>query len=199
MSYSPPISNPSNLPVKYTGIADTGASGIYFTKHAPNNHRNTSAPSIRVGTTNGTITRFSASAQLKLTNLPPSARQGHIMPSITRTLFSIAPLCNANLPVIFTKNDVKAINQAGATILEGWRDPGGANDWHFPIVDSSYNSDEDSLFPSNDKLTSIPLHDPPPEPLPPSATPVPNTYWDCIRHERQSAGTVQLTYRERPD
>jgi hypothetical protein len=199
LSCSPPISNPSNLPVNYTGIADTGASGIYFTKHAPVNHRNTFAHSIRVGTANGTIARSSASAQLKLTNLPPSACQGHVMPSFTRIFFGIAPLCYANLTVIFTKNDIKAINQAGATILKGWHDPGGANDWHFPIVDSNYNSNEDSLFPSDDKLTSIPPPSPPPEPLPPPATPVPKTYWDRIRHERRPASTVQLTYRERLD
>jgi hypothetical protein len=98
------------------------------------------------------------------------------MPTFTRTLFGIAPLCNANLTVIFTKHDIKAINQAGATILEGLLDPGGAKDRHFPIVGSNYNSDEDSLFPSDDKLTSIPPPDPPPEPLPPPATPVPDTY-----------------------
>jgi hypothetical protein len=98
------------------------------------------------------------------------------MPTFTRTLFGIAPLCNAVLTVIFTKHDIKAINQAGATILEGWCDPGGARDWHFPIVDTNYNSNEDSLIPSDDKLTSIPPPDPPPEPLPPPATPVPATY-----------------------
>jgi hypothetical protein len=59
------------------------------------------------------------------------------MPSFTRTLVSIAPLYDTNLTVIFTKNDTKAINQARATILEGWCDPGGANDWHFPIVNSN--------------------------------------------------------------
>ncbi len=162
MSCSPPTSNPSNLPFNYTGIADTGASGIYFTKQTPVNHRNTSAPSICSGTVDGTIACYSASAQLKLTNLLPSACQGHIMPSFTRTLVSIAPLCDANLTVIFTKHDVKAINQAGATILEGWHDPSGANDWHFPIVNSNNNSDEDCLFPSNDKLTIISPPNPPP-------------------------------------
>jgi hypothetical protein len=141
LSCSPPTSNPSNLPVNYTGIADTGASGIYFTKNAPVNYCNTSAPSIHVGIADGTIARSSASAQLKLTNLPPAACQGHIMPTFTRTPFGIAPLCNANLTIIFTKHDVKAIDQAGATILEGWRDLGGARDWHFPIVDANYNND----------------------------------------------------------
>jgi hypothetical protein len=121
------------------------------------------------------------------------------MPSFTRTLFGIAPLCGANLTVIFTKHDVKAYNQAGATILEGWRDPSRANNWHFLIVDFDYNSDEDSLFPFKHKLAIIPPPDPPPEPLPLPATPVPETYWDRIRHERRPAGTVQLTYRERLD
>jgi hypothetical protein len=117
------------------------------------------------------------------------------MRSFARTLVGIAHLCNTNLTAIFTKHDVKAINQDGATILKVWCDLGGASNWNFPILDSNYNSNKDSLFPSNDKLTSIPPPDPPPEPLPPPATPVPNTYWDRIRHKRQPAGTVQLTYR----
>jgi hypothetical protein len=199
LSCSPPTSNPSNLPVNYTGIADTRASGIYFTKHAPVNYRNTSAPSIRVGIADGTIARSSASTQLKLTNLPPSAHQGHVMPTFTRTLFGIAPLCDANLTVIFTKHDVKAINQAGATILKGWRDPGGARDWHFSIINANYRSNEDFLFPSDDKLASIPPPNPPPEPIPLTATPVPDTYWDRIKNKRRPAGLVQLTYRERLD
>jgi hypothetical protein len=69
----------------------------------------------------------------------------------------------------------------------------------FPIVDSNHNSNEDSLFPSNNKLTIIPPRDSPPEPLPPPATPVPNTYWDRIKHKKRPAGMVQLTYRERLD
>jgi hypothetical protein len=121
------------------------------------------------------------------------------MPSFTRTLVGIAPLCNANLIVIFTKHDIKAYNQAGTTILEGWRDPSGANDWHFPIVNSNHNSNEDSLVPSNDELTIIPLPNRPPEPLPSPATPVSNTYWDRIKHKKRPAKMVQLTYRERLD
>ncbi len=79
------------------------------------------------------------------------------------------------------------------------RDPSGARDWHFPIVDANYNSGEDSLFPSNDELTSIPPPNPPPEPLPLPATLVPDTYWDRIKNKMQPAGLVQLTYSERLD
>ncbi len=91
------------------------------------------------------------------------------MPSFPRTLVGIAPLCNADLTVTFTKHDVKAYDQAGTTILEGWCDLGGANDWHFPLIDADHNSDEDSLFPSDGKLTIIPNTNPPPVSLPPSS------------------------------
>ncbi len=110
MSCSPPISNPSHLPINHTGVANTGASGIYFSEHAPVNYRDTSAPSIYVGIANGTIACSSPSAQLKLKNLLPSACQGHVMPSFTRTLVGIATLCNTNLTVIFTKHNIKAYN-----------------------------------------------------------------------------------------
>ncbi len=68
---------------------------------------------------NGTIACSSASAQLKLENLPPSACQGHIMPSFPRTLVGNAPLCDADLTVTFTKHNVKAYDQAGTTIFKG--------------------------------------------------------------------------------
>jgi hypothetical protein len=122
---------------------------------------------------------------------PP--RQHHAIP---RTLVGIALLCDANLTVILTKHDVKEYDQVGTTILKGWRDPGGANEWHFPIIDSNHNSNEDSLTPSNNQLTIIPPPNHPPEPLPLPATPVPDTYWDRIKHKKQPARMVQLTYRE---
>jgi hypothetical protein len=98
------------------------------------------------------------------------------MPTFTRTLFGIAPLYDANLTVIFTKHDVKAINQPEPPSSKVGVTPVEPGTGIFPIVNANYNSNEDSLFPSNDKLTSIPPPDPPPEPPPPPATPVPATY-----------------------
>jgi hypothetical protein len=121
------------------------------------------------------------------------------MPSFPRTLVGIALLCNADLTVTFTKHNVKAYNQAGTTILEGWHDPAGANDWHFPLINADYNSNDDSLFHSDDKLIIISTTNPPPAPLPPPATPVPDSYWDYIKHEKQPAGTKQMSYCKRLD
>jgi hypothetical protein len=151
LSCSPPITNPAHLPADHTaGVANTGASGIFFSKYAPVSHHSSSAPSIRVGTADGTIAHSSASTQLKLKNFPPSARQSHIMPSFPRILVGIAPLCEVDLTITFTKHNVKAQDQAGATIIKGWQDPSGANNWHFPLINADHNSDDDSLFLSDD-------------------------------------------------
>jgi hypothetical protein len=95
-------------------------------------------------------------------------------------------------------------NQAGATILKGWHDPGGANDWHFPLIDDDQNSGNNPLFPSDDELLGIIFsnNDPcpvPPSPLLPPATPVPYFYWDRIKHVKQPARTIQMLYQAQLD
>jgi hypothetical protein len=98
-----------------------------------------------------------------------------------------------------THTHIKAQNQAGATILKGWRDPGGANNWHFYLIDDDHNSNEDSLFPSDDKLVGMIVSNTNPHPVPllPQAKPVRDSYWECIKHKKQPANTIQMTYCER--
>jgi hypothetical protein len=112
------------------------------------------------------------------------------MPSFPRTLVVMAPLCNANLTVTFTKHDVKTYNQAGTTILEIWHNPSGANNWHFPLIDADHNSNDDSLFPLDNDTTIIPATDPPP--VPPAT--VQDTYWDYIKLDKRPASTTQMSY-----
>jgi hypothetical protein len=121
------------------------------------------------------------------------------MPSFPRTLVGIPPLCDANLTVTFTKQDVKAYKQAGTTILEGWCNPRGASDWHFPLINADHDSDDDSLFPSNDDTSIIPTTDPPPVHLPPPATTVPDSNWDRIKHEKWPASRMQMSYHKQLD
>jgi hypothetical protein len=93
------------------------------------------------------------------------------MPSFHRTLVDIAPLCNADLTITFIKHDIKTYYQAGATVLEGWCDPNGANDWHFPLTDDDHNSNKDSLFPSDDEILGVIVSNNEPCPFPPHPTP----------------------------
>jgi hypothetical protein len=43
LSCSPPLPYLACLPTTYTGVANTGATGIYFSKNAPIDHCKTSA------------------------------------------------------------------------------------------------------------------------------------------------------------
>ncbi len=48
LSCSPPHHPSSSLPKSHLSVADSGASGFYFSKNAPVTHLNTSAPRIQV-------------------------------------------------------------------------------------------------------------------------------------------------------
>jgi hypothetical protein len=71
------------------------------------------------------------------------------MGNFPRTLISITPLCDAGLSVTFTKHKVICQTASGTSIIEGWCHPKEGSDWFFPLVDKDHNSNEDSLFPSN--------------------------------------------------
>jgi hypothetical protein len=161
LSCSPTLLSSAHLPATHIRVVNTGATGIHFSKNAPVDHLNTSASPIQVTITNGVNKISSASVQLKLKNLPPATRHGQVMEDFPRTLFGIAPLCNADLSITFTKHHVKACNQAGSTILKGWH-PNEACNWYLPLVDKDHNSDNDSLFPSTNDTTAPSPTPPPP-------------------------------------
>jgi hypothetical protein len=83
--------NPTNLPTSHTGIAGSGASGIYFASNAPVANLNPTAPSIGVRMANGLPVQSVTSATLaSAPSLPPAAMQGHVMLDIL--VSSILPL-----------------------------------------------------------------------------------------------------------
>jgi hypothetical protein len=59
--------NPTQLPPSHTGIADSGASGIYFASNAPVANLNYSAPAVGVRVANGLPVTSVASATLVAT------------------------------------------------------------------------------------------------------------------------------------
>ena len=67
-------SNPPQLPISHTGIADSGASGFFFTYDSPTANRDQHAPTIGVRVANGRTERSIASATLaSVPSLPPAA------------------------------------------------------------------------------------------------------------------------------
>ena len=199
LSCSPPHHSSSSLPKSHLGVVDSGASSFYFSKNAPVTHLNTSAPHIQVKIANGIKLTSSATAQINHKHIPPAAHHGHVMDDFPRILIGIAPLCEAGLSVTFTKHKVICQTASGTRVIEGWRHPKEGSDWIFPLVDEDHNSNEDSLFPSDNdsSICSNPdLATPPPLPSPPLAA---TTYWDSIRHEKMPPNSTQITYREQLD
>jgi hypothetical protein len=83
---TPLTCNPTNLPSSHTGIADSGASGIYFVPNVPVTNLNPQAPAMVVQVANGLLVRLVASTTLvSAPSLPPAAMQGHVMPSFPHT------------------------------------------------------------------------------------------------------------------
>ena len=95
--------NPPQLPISHTGIADSSASGFFFTNDAPNANRNQQAPTIGVRLANGRAKRSIASATLALVpSLPPAAMQGHVMPFFTNSLIGLGPFVGMGCTIVFT-------------------------------------------------------------------------------------------------
>jgi len=93
-SESVPNPPPKILP-HHTGIADSGASGFYFTPDNPVTNYNPQAPAVGVHVANGRAERSVASATLALApSLPQAAMLGHVMPSFPHTLIGLGPFAD---------------------------------------------------------------------------------------------------------
>jgi hypothetical protein len=131
---TPSSCNPTNLPTSHTGIADSGASGIYFASSPPGANLNPTAPSVGVHVANGLPVQSVASAMLaSAPSLPPAAMQGHVMPSFPHTLIGLGPFANLGCQIVFSKHAVSVIHPDGHSILGGWCEQDGPRLWRFPL------------------------------------------------------------------
>jgi hypothetical protein len=98
---TPSNCNPTNFSTSHTGIADSGASGIYFASNAPVGNLNLMAPSVGVRVANGLPVRSVASTTLaSAPSLPPTAIQGMLYPPSPIPSLAWA-LCRSWLPDFF--------------------------------------------------------------------------------------------------
>jgi hypothetical protein len=72
---------------------------------------------------NGTTIQSSHACNLFLTDLPPQARQAHILPGlIHNSLLSVGQLCDNECSVTFTQDQV-TVYKNGKNVMHGSRDP----------------------------------------------------------------------------
>ena len=90
-----------------TVIVDSGASGLYFSPNEPVTNINPAATAIAVGTATGKVPFSTATGQLAWPNVPNTfPTTGHIMPGFNHTLLGVAPICDADCTVTFSRDAV---------------------------------------------------------------------------------------------
>ena len=122
------------LPQQHTGIVDSGATYLYIAPTAPHGPPDTSAATIKVGTENGHVEKYSAKDTVPIPQLAADfPTTGYIMPSFKNTLICVGPICDANCTVVFKKKDVTVLSPEGKTILTGWRENKLPRLWRFAL------------------------------------------------------------------
>jgi hypothetical protein len=78
---------------------------------------------LNVNMPNGTTIQSSHTCNLLLTDLPPQARQAHILPGpVHNSLISVGQLCDNECSVTFTQDQV-VVSENGKNMMYGSRDP----------------------------------------------------------------------------
>ena len=127
--------NPTLLSPSDTGIADSGASGIYFAPDAPVANLDRPAPTVGVQVANGFPKKSVTSATLaSALPLPQASMLGHVLPSFPHTLLGLGPFADLGYAIVFTKTDVKVVHPDGHCVLKRWRERDGPCLWQFPLT-----------------------------------------------------------------
>ena len=99
-----------------------GSSNKFLTIKAPKQRFDKNAPTVRVGTADGTPQVSSASCDLALPHLPADfPKSGHVMPGFTENLVGIGVMCDVGYIVIFSASVVTIYNQHDTLVIHGWR------------------------------------------------------------------------------
>jgi hypothetical protein len=90
-----------------TAILDSGCTSNFLSAAAPCSDKQAAHVPLNVNMPNGTTIQLSHTCNLLLTDLPPQARQAHILPGIVHnSLISVGQLCDNGFSVTFTQDQV---------------------------------------------------------------------------------------------
>ena len=85
------------LPQQHTGIVDSVETHLYIAPTAPHGPPDTSSATIKVGTSNGQVEKSASKDTLPIPQLAADfPTTGYIMPSFTKKLIGVGPICDAN-------------------------------------------------------------------------------------------------------
>jgi hypothetical protein len=117
-----------------SGALDSGATDHFLpTSYRGDDHRPTN-DGIQVKCANDAIITASATDTLSLSKLPLLARGCHKFDDVGTPLISVGTLCDNDLFVLFTSDEVIVTDRSGDTVMKGHRTDGL---YHVPIHDSA--------------------------------------------------------------
>jgi hypothetical protein len=112
-----------------TAILDYGCTIIFLSVTAPCSDKQAAHVPLNVNMPNGTTIQSSHTCNLLLTDLPPQARQAHILPGLVHnSLISVGKLCDNRCSVTFTQEQV-TVSKNGKCVVDGSQDP-KSRLWH---------------------------------------------------------------------
>jgi hypothetical protein len=106
-----------------TAIIDSGCTRFFLSAAAPCSDKQAAHVPLNVNMPNGTTIQSSHICNLLLTDLPPQARQAHILPGLVHnSLILVGQLCDNRCSVTFTQEQV-TVSKNGKCVMYGSRDP----------------------------------------------------------------------------
>jgi hypothetical protein len=106
-----------------TAILDSGCTSNFLSASAPCSDKQEAHVPLNVNMPNGTTIQSSHTCNLLLTDLPPQARQAHILPGLVHnSLISVGQLCDSGCSVTFTQDQVTVSKNQKCEIY-GSQDP----------------------------------------------------------------------------
>eukprot|EP00804_Cyclotella_cryptica_P019007 CCRYP_006480-RA/>CCRYP_006480-RA protein AED:0.25 eAED:0.14 QI:0/0/0/1/1/1/2/0/936 len=117
------MQTPASDRLQNYGIADTGATSIFFTAEATGKNKKPTSNPLQVRIPDGNYLSSTHTMELDLDNLPPEAKQGHVIPGMKgHTLVSLVQLCNAGCNLCMDKNEL-VISYNNREVMRGIKCP----------------------------------------------------------------------------
>jgi hypothetical protein len=106
-----------------TAILDSGCTSYFLSATAPCRKKQAAHVPLNVNMPNGTMIQSSHTCDLLLTDLPPQARNAHILPGlVNNSLISVGKLYDNGCSVTFTQEQV-TVSKNGKCVMYGSQDP----------------------------------------------------------------------------
>jgi hypothetical protein len=106
-----------------TAVFDSRCTSNFLSAAAPCSDKQASHVPLNVNMPNGTTIKSSHTCNLLLIDLPPQARQAHILPGLVyNSLISVGQSCDNGCRVTFTQDQV-TVSKNEKCVMYGYRDP----------------------------------------------------------------------------